>query len=416
MQPKNYSLSELTEHIQQVFKVNFEQWLWIRAEINELRENYNGHCYLELIEKDQRNDHVIARIKANIWASNYKMLKEYFADTTGETLRSGMKVLVAVTVEFHPNYGISLNIRDIDPKFTLGDMSARRLAILRQLEVEGIIHMNKEIAMPLIPQRIAVISSPTAAGYEDFCQHLLTNQQGFRFYPVLFSAIMQGEQAENSMIDALERVYHHVDLFDVVVIIRGGGATTDLACFDSYLLASHCAQFPKAIIAGIGHTRDQTILDQVAHRSVATPTAAADFLIQKLQDAYEAAHQPFLQILDKAVKIQQQQQHYLTQLNWKMKQALLQKSTQKKLHLQRLNSLITANLQLWTKHQWHRLSLYESKIQLHSPTHMLQFGYCFTTVNGKRLTSVDSVHPGDTLHTWVSDGSVTSTVNKTEKK
>jgi len=277
------TLSELSERIQETIKLNFDTPVWIRAEISELRENPNGHCYLEFVEKDTNTDFLLAKSKATIWSSTYRMLKPYFENSTGQMLRAGLNVLVAVTVEFHGVYGFSLNVRDIDPTFTIGEMAARRLKIIRQLEEDGIADMNKQLDFPRRPQRIAIISSPTAAGYGDFIDQLRNEVSNFAFYTRLFPAVMQGEQAENSIISALEKIFNHSELFDVVVIIRGGGATTDLACFDSYELALNCAQFPLPIIAGIGHQRDVSILDMVAHTSVKTPTAAAELLIEYMQ-------------------------------------------------------------------------------------------------------------------------------------
>ena len=285
MDIKSYSLFELTQFINSVVKVNFEEAIWIRAEISEFREHSNGHCYLEFIEKDSHTDTLKAKIRGNIWVNTYRMIKPYFEENTGQTLKAGLKVLVAVTVEFHDVFGLSLNVKDIDPTFTLGELAKRRQEIIRLLEKDGVIDMNKGLQIPVLPQRIAIISSATAAGYDDFCNHLDNNSEGFVFYKKLFPAIMQGDQAADSIIEALDKISYHIDKFDVVVMIRGGGATTDLACFDSYELASHCAQFLLPVIAGIGHQRDLSIVDLVAHTSVKTPTAAATLLIDTIQNA-----------------------------------------------------------------------------------------------------------------------------------
>ena len=278
----SFSLSELTDKIQETIKLNFDTAVWIRAEISELRENSNGHCYLELIEKDNSTDSLLAKSKATIWSSTYRMLKPYFESSTGQSLRSGLKVLIAVSVEFHGLYGFSLNIRDIEPSFTIGELAARRLKIIKQLEEDGIADMNKLLELPALSQRIAIISSKTAAGYDDFINQLKSDTNNFAFYCKLFPAVMQGDQAESSIVAALEKIYSNSEHFDLVLIIRGGGATTDLACFDAYDLALNCAQFPLPIITGIGHQRDLTILDMVAHTSVKTPTAAAEFIISNL--------------------------------------------------------------------------------------------------------------------------------------
>ncbi len=416
MAEKNYSLSELTAHISQVLKVNFDTPLWIRAEISELREHSNGHCYLELIEKDKHSDQIIAKIRANIWVNTYRMLKVYFEENTGQSFRAGLSVLVAVSVDFHDVFGISLNIRDIDPTYTLGDLSARRQEIIKQLGADGVIDMNKQIEMPLLPRRIAIISSATAAGYEDFCNQLANNQEGFVFYHQLFPALMQGDQAEQSIIRALEKVFDAHHLFDVVVIIRGGGATTDLACYDGYELALNCAQFPLPVISGIGHQRDNTILDLVAHTSVKTPTAAAAYLIDCMTDAYQMAAEPYDAIVAFVRNKLQAEERRLSDLRWKMKHALQQKSSARHLQLEKIRAGLSAAVRMVFLHQRNKLDLIESKLEKHSPAFMLKFGYSITTLNGKRITSAKQVQQGDAIRTWLADGAIDSTVNNQSEK
>jgi exodeoxyribonuclease VII large subunit len=416
MAEKNYTLSELTSHITEVLKVNFDSPLWIRAEISELREHSNGHCYLELIEKDKHSDQIIAKIRANIWANTFRVLKVYFEDNTGQSLRAGMSVLVAVTVEFHDVFGISLNIRDIDPTYTLGDLSARRQQIIKQLEADGVIEMNKQLQMPLLTRRIAIISSATAAGYEDFCNQLDNNQEGFVFYHQLFPALMQGDQAEQSIIMALEKVFDAHHLFDVVVIIRGGGATTDLACYDGYELALNCAQFPLPVISGIGHQRDITILDLVAHMSVKTPTAAAAYLIDCLSDAYQMASVPYDAVISLVRNKLQGEERRLSDIQWKMKHALQQKSSARHLQLEKMRAGLQASIRMAFSHHRSKLDLIESKLEKHSPAFMLKFGYSITTLNGKRITSVEQAGPGAQIRTWLTDGSIDSTVNQNSGK
>jgi exodeoxyribonuclease VII large subunit len=272
-------LSELNNLIRDVLLDAFPETVWVVAEISEIKENRNGHCYLELIEKDEVTDEITARTRATIWSYSYRMLKPYFETTTGEKLNAGLKILVQASVEFHPAFGLSLNIKDIDPTYTLGDMARRRNEIINRLKDEGIIDMNKELPLPEVPQKIAVISSETAAGYLDFAHQLANNTYGFKFYPKLFPAAMQGTEAVPSIIRALERIFLYDDFFDAVVIIRGGGAQADLSCFDSYELALNIAQFPLPVLTGIGHEKDDTIADLVAHTRLKTPTAVAEFLI-----------------------------------------------------------------------------------------------------------------------------------------
>ena len=405
------SLSQLTDRIQEVLKFSFDTPVWIRAEISELRENYNGHCYLELVEKDSNSDAILAKTKANIWSTTYRMLKPYFENSTGESLRAGLNILVAVTVEFHGVYGFSLNIRDIDPVFTIGELAARRLKIIRQLEADGIADMNKLVEMPLLPQRLAIISSATAAGYDDFMNQLHNDENQFAFYTKLFPAVMQGEQAESSIIRSLETIYEHAELFDVVVIIRGGGATTDLACFDSYELALNCAQFPLPIISGIGHQRDVSILDMVAHTSVKTPTAAAEFLISKMKDAENVWRNIFSDISYLVQNKTETEFRKLDQTQMRITHTLRQWVTKRSHALETHQNRLQNSVRMQIVRQKNKLILLEKSIESHSPSYLLQHGYTITTLNGKRISSVNNIKKGDKIRTFVHDGDFESEVN-----
>ncbi len=276
-----FTLLQLNSMIKKSVKELFPDSLWIIGEVHEMNENHSGHCYLELVEKDENSDQIVARARATIWVMTWRMLKPYFETATGQELISGIKVLVNATVEFHELYGFSLNIKDIDPVYTLGDMEKKKAEIIRKLESEGIMDMNKGLELTEVPQRIAVISSKTAAGLQDFLEQLRSNSFGYKFHIELFVAVMQGKQAEVSITQVLDKIYNKPDNFDAVVIIRGGGAKSDMNCFNSYLVASHVAQFPLPVITGIGHEKDVTITDLVSHTSVKTPTAAAEFIIAK---------------------------------------------------------------------------------------------------------------------------------------
>ena len=404
------TLSELTDQIQQVIRSGFDSPQWIRAEISELRENPGGHCYLELAEKDDASDALLAKTKATIWASTYRMLKPYFESSTGQSLRAGLNVLVSVTVEFHGVYGFSLNIRDIDPTFTIGEMAARRLKIIRQLEEDGIVDMNKEIPFPVLPQRLAIISSPTAAGYGDFCDQLKNDSSHFAFYPKLFPAVMQGDQAEASIISALEKIYEHIELFDVVVIIRGGGAITDLACFDSYELALNCAQFPLPIVSGIGHQRDISILDMVANTSVKTPTAAAELLISVLQDAENGMSSVVADIQHLVKNKIDIENKFIDQAQMRIKQTLRSWVLQKEHLLDRQRNRLQSSIRMQLLKQNNKLSLLEKNIETHSPQFLLKHGYTITTLNGKRITSAKQIKSGDQIRTYVGDGDFESQI------
>lgn len=284
---KSVSLLELSKSIKQLITNSFDNAVWIRGEISEIHQNAAGHAYLELIQKDDTNSRLLAKARATCWSNTFRMLKPYFEFNTNETLKAGLKILVCCTIEFHELYGLSLNIKDIEPAYTIGDLAMLRQEIIKRLKDEGVLNMNKQLDLSATPQRIAIISSPTAAGYGDFCDQLCNNEKSYQFYTKLFAAVMQGEQTEDSIIKALDRINEHIELFDTVVIIRGGGATADLSSFDSYLLASYCAQFPIPVITGIGHQRDTCILDLVAHAATKTPTAVAEFLISRMNLAME---------------------------------------------------------------------------------------------------------------------------------
>ena len=277
------SLSELQGMVKNALELALPDSYWVRAEISELTVNRSGHCYLDLIETDSANA-ITARVRGTIWSYTFRMLKPYFESTTGQSFSEGIKVLLNAKVEYHELYGLSLNIRDIDPAYTLGDMAQQRRAIIARLEEEGVFDMNKELEMPLVPQRIAIISSPTAAGLQDFIDQLHHNPQWIKFYTKLFPATMQGKEAPASIIAALDRIFEHEDFFDAVAIIRGGGAQIDLAAFDNYDLAFHITQFPLPVITGIGHDKDDSVADMVAHTRMKTPTAVAEFLISTVEE------------------------------------------------------------------------------------------------------------------------------------
>jgi exodeoxyribonuclease VII large subunit len=280
----NFRLSELNLMVKESLQTSFPETVWVMAEISEMKVNRNGHCYLELIDKDPQSNEVSAKARATIWSWQFRFIQPYFETITGQLFTSGIKVLVSATVEFHELYGYSLNIKDIDPTYTLGDIAKKRAEIINRLTEEGVIDMNRELAIPEIPSRIAIISSPTAAGYEDFIDQLLNNNYGFKFYTKLFAANMQGNDAASSIIAALDQIFEKEDLFDVVVLIRGGGSQHDLSCFDDYDLALHISQFPLPVITGIGHEKDQSIADMVAHTRMKTPTAVAEFILSIFED------------------------------------------------------------------------------------------------------------------------------------
>jgi exodeoxyribonuclease VII large subunit len=279
------TLTELQLIIKDSLYMALPDMYWVIAEISEIKENYSGHCYLELVEKHPDELSIRARVKAVIWSSRYRLLKSFFENTTGESLREGLKILVRAKIEYHEIYGLSLVINDIDPAYTLGELAIKRQEILKKLEEEGVLNMNKELDFPVVPQRIAVISSKNAAGYTDFMKHLSGNSFGYVFYTALIETPMQGSETEAGVIRAFDRIASHIDKFDAVAIIRGGGSQTDLSWFDNYNIAFYITQFPLPVITGIGHEKDLSVADIVAHQALKTPTAVADFFIDSMNKA-----------------------------------------------------------------------------------------------------------------------------------
>ncbi len=275
------SLLELQQAVREILSANFEEKYWVVAQVSQISDNKAGHCYLELIENDA-NGKTIAKVRATIWSFIYKPLRSYFELMVGEKLKAGMKILVLAAVEYHEIYGFSLNINDIDPTYTLGDQERKRQEIIEQLQEDGIFDMNKELSLSIVPQRVAIISSETAAGYGDFINQLKNNSFGYVFYTKLFQATLQGVNAEVSIISAFDSIFEHSPFFDAVVLIRGGGSKEELSVFDSYLIASNIAQYPIPVLTGIGHDRDESIADLVAYKKLKTPTAVAEFLIERV--------------------------------------------------------------------------------------------------------------------------------------
>ena len=382
---KQYSLIELCDQIDEVLSVELAESYWVRAEIASLTER--GHCYMELVEK-ARNNSIAAKVRATCWSHVYHLLAAYFANETGQALSVGMQVLLQVEVSFHAVYGLSLNVLGIDPTFTLGDMARQRQQTIQRLQEDGVMEMQKALEMPKLPRRIAVVSAADAAGYGDFCHQLESNNSGFLFRTRLFPAIMQGEQSPMSIINALESIAASAEDYDVVVIVRGGGATTDLRNFDDYSLAFHCANFPLPIIAGIGHTRDVSIVDMVVHTSVKTPTAAAEWLINSMQMQADKIGELYMRLQRAAQHAVSQQNNRLASL-WQS----LRFATQRRVQKQRLQ------LELWNK-----------TIALHSPERIYQMGYSLTTANGKIVKSIHDVKAGEELMTHTADGVIRSIV------
>ncbi len=410
MEKEPLSLYELNALVRQALNESLPDTYWIQAELSDVRSNATGHCYLEFIQKDARGNNLIAKARGTIWANVYRMLKPYFEESTGQAFVSGIKVMVEVTVEFHELYGFSLTVVDIDPTYTLGDMARKRREILKQLEEEGVLTLNKELEMPMLVQRIAVISSSSAAGYGDFCRQLEENPYGFVFYPRLFPALMQGNQVEESVINALNAVNDHRDDFDAVVIIRGGGATSDLSGFDTYLLAANCAQFPLPIITGIGHERDDTVLDSVAHTRVKTPTAAAQFLITHMHDAALSLEE-LAQTLISSVSIRMDKEHSrLSELTNRLPLVIKNRTIREGYLLDQLIQRIKVGIVRSLTNKQHRLMLLEQRVNDASPERLLKRGFSITLKDGKAVTDSTQLKAGDVITTRLAKGEVISEV------
>ena len=413
-QHHHFSLLELNRLVRATIEDTLCEQYWLEAEIGQIGEN-NGHCYLEFIQKVEGHNTPVARAKAKCWRNVWGSVRPYFEHTTGQTLTLGMKVLVLVHPDFHEAFGFSWIVDDIDPRFTLGDMARRRQEIIRQLKAEGVFDLNRELPLPLFTQRIAVISSSTAAGYGDFCRQLEENKRGFRFSVTLYESLMQGEGVERGIISALDKINAHIDDYDCVVIIRGGGATSDMSGFDSLLLAENVANFPLPVITGIGHDRDECILDMVSHTRVKTPTAAAAFLIDRLEQVAR-------RIDDAADRITSYVQHRMEIEKMRLSRAAeripilfsLVKSKQEN-KMETLNQRIASAVQRLIDRRRHTLDILEQRTKSLDPTLLLQRGYSITLVNGHALRSPSAVKPGDIIVTRLADGTVKSTVNETKK-
>jgi len=450
------TLLELNRKVKDTLARDFPDNYWVIAEISEMKVNRKGHCYLDLVEKDEMGDRIIAKARGMVWSYTFRMLKPYFENATGQEFKAGLKVMVHVSVEFHELYGYSLHIADIEPSYTLGEMARRRMETIRKLEQEGIIHMNKQLPLSEVPQKIAVISSQTAAGYKDFMEQLHNNPYGYVFYPKLFPAYMQGDQAESSIIDALEDIYQYEHIFDLVAIIRGGGAQADLSCFDQYTLAAHVAQFPLPVISGIGHEKDESVVDLVVHTKLKTPTAVADFLVNRgyqFEERLLSARDQIVQNTSRFIQTEHQRQQNLSgrivpNINTLIErtQTRLDRKAEKLTHLNQLfiqsqhqhlrdysarmsnNSQRVLQNATWELNHMKRnfphivtiyiqnknkqLSNLEQAKKHLDPKNVLKRGFSITQKGGQTITSAQQAEPGDTLTTRLYEGSIQSTVQK----
>ncbi|MDR2040840.1 MAG: exodeoxyribonuclease VII large subunit [Tannerella sp.] len=427
-----FTLSTLNEQVAQALDRSFPEACWIQAETSDVRvQGSAGHCYLEFVEKNASSGQIVAKARGTIWARTFHLLNPYFEKETGQAFVSGLKVLVKVTVEFHKLYGYSLNVIDIEPSYTLGDLVRKRQEIIRRLQEEGIFDLNRELPFPVLPQRIAVITSPTAAGYGDFENQLMNNPAGYPFYLKLFPALMQGEKTEESIIAALDRICLHTDCFDVVVLIRGGGSASDLNCFDSYLLAAHCAQFPLPLITGIGHERDDSIVDLIAHTRLKTPTAVAAFLIGRMDEQAKLIDNLQQAFCSHVMEALSTQQTYLKLLAARFPSLVMSRIERNRTQLQILRSTLPASLLLtmtrrtalteirqrlqnrWTEYvnrHNREMELTEQFLKMASPNYVLQRGYTLILKEGKIVNRASGLSVGDEVTARFADGDRTVVV------
>lgn len=448
------TLTELQLIIRDSLYMAFPGFYWVIAEISEMKENYSGHCYLELIEKQTDDRNIRARAKAVMWSNRYGFLKSFFENITGESLREGLKVLVKIKVEYHEIYGLSLVISDIDPSFTIGDLAVKRQMIINKLEEDGVLNMNRELDFPPFPQRIAIISSEKAAGFTDFIKHLMENSYGYVFYTTLYEAAMQGNDTETAVTGALERIAADIGSFDAVVIIRGGGSQTDLSWFDNYNIAYYITQFPLPVLTGIGHEKDLSVTDIVAYRALKTPTAVADFLISCVNNSETGLTGTMSEIMDRAQDVIQEYRHRIDTCKMKIvplatimisqvresisgamidmintgKGFILKAGLIPANHKSRLEtssrSYITDNDSALIRHgqnlaiistgQITRLQMKiegaAGSLKILDPVNVLRRGYTVTSLNGRMVRSVKGINNNDDLDTRFSDGTVRSKV------
>lgn len=420
------SLYELNSLVRDVISMSLPDSYWVEAELSEAREGYGGHCYMELIEKDEHSNTPIAKAHASCWRNRWMLLKPQFERVTGQRIHAGMKVLLKVHAQFHENYGFSWIVDDIDPTYTMGDMARKRMEIIQTLKEEGVFDLQKELKLPMFCQRIAVISSATAAGYGDFCNQLADNGYGLQFTTALFAATMQGEGVEQGVISALNRINEEWENWDCVVIIRGGGATSDLSGFDTLALAENVANFPLPIITGIGHERDESVLDMISFQRVKTPTAAAAFLVDHLTEVYariEDAQEAIVNYVKRRLQVERmkferlstqiptlfslvkvRQSNRLDQLLNRLK-VKAERIPADGLHrLEMLEARLKEPVARKLERELHRIDMLSQRAIAQDPERLLSRGYSITLKDGKSIKEASQLKAGDEIETRFAKG------------
>lgn len=431
------TLYELNSLVKETIELTFTQQFWVEAELADATER-RGHLYLDLVQKDEHSATPIARASARCWASVWASVRPRFERTTRQRLTAGMKVLLRVYPQFHQAYGFSWIVTDIDPTYTLGDMQRQRQEIIDRLKRDGVFDMQRELTLPMFCQRIAVISSATAAGFGDFCNHLQHNDYGFHFAVELFPAIMQGEQVEPTVISALDSINSRIDDFDCVVIIRGGGATVDMSGFNTLLLAENVANFPLPIITGIGHDRDESIIDMISFMQVKTPTAAAAFLIERLLNVSEritAATGSITRCVQEKLEYERirltalstripilfsltktRQLSIIDSLTQRMTAAVQQDIRQRQHQLQIAAQRLAPATQRTMQQEQHRLQMLTQRTAALDPAAILRRGFSMTLCNGRFVTDASQMKYGDIMETRLANGTVLSRVIPADRK
>ena len=408
------TLSELQRRVRQVLEERFALPLWVSAEIAEVKVNYSGHCYLELVEKGEGDGVPKAQARAVIWRSQYARIAAYFEAETGQRLAAGMRILAKATVNYHELYGFSLQLLDVDPAYTLGDMERQRQQTIARLQAEGVWEMNRQQAMPAVVQRIAVVSSSRAAGYQDFCNELAKSP--YRFCLTLFDAVVHGAAAEDSIVDALSRIAAAGEAFDAVVMIRGGGSSSDLNCFNAYRLCNHVAQFPLPVVTGIGHDKDTSVADLVAHTALKTPTAVAAWLVERMAQADGYLAWAGLQLGNAALAITHSAAVGLERLGAALAQQSQRLLQEGRSRLDRAEeTLLAAPADLLRGHD-RRLAAASELLLSYSVERVLRRGFAVVRRGGEALRSAEGLAPGDRLDITLADGEVQAAVVACTKK
>lgn len=404
-EPQHITLRELQRRVKAALEGQFALPLWVSAEISDLKVNYSGHCYLELVEKGGDNGVPTAQARAVIWRSQYPRVAAYFEAETGQRLAPGLKILAKVLVTYHELYGFSLQITEIDPSFTLGDLERQRQQTIAQLQQDGVWEMNREVAMPAVVQRVAIVSSANAAGYQDFCKELAKSP--YRFETVLFDAFMQGEAAEQSIIDALCRVADRLEEFDAVVIIRGGGSRSDLNCFNAYRLCSYVAQFPLPVITGIGHDKDTSVADMVAHTALKTPTAVAGWLVERMSGIEGWLDNAALQLHDGVLRLTRAQQLRLEEMAGDLRHLPSGLIRQRRLELEGRSEAFRQAVGVFLRQEQQRVATSAELIESRSPRRILRMGFAVVRGDGRAVRSIAEVTTGQRMEVEVADGRFT---------